>query len=194
MAYQVNAKTVVRAGVGRFVTRMGLLDNVFPGGNSPFQPFVTVNNVSVDNPGASLTSGTAAPLTITTLNPNLNPPEAWNWNVTVERELPLNSVLSVGYVAHRGLHAWEVYDINQPTAGALQANPGVNVNYLRPYQGFAAIQEEESVVQFDVQLDAGNLEPPLQERLDVRRDLHTVQEHGWRLQLPRYRSRHLQHE
>ena len=46
-----NRKTVIRAGAGRFATRMGLLDNVFPGGNSPFQPFVTVNNVSVDNPG-----------------------------------------------------------------------------------------------------------------------------------------------
>ena len=146
VAYQLTPKTVIRAGVGRFVTRMGLLDNIFPGGNSPFQPFVTVNNVSVDNPGASLTNGTAAPLTITTQNTNLKPPEAWNWNVTVQRELPLNSVLSVGYVAHRGLHAWQVYDINQPGAGALQANPGVNVNYLRPYQGFAAIQEEESVV------------------------------------------------
>ena len=115
VAYQLNAKTVIRAGVGRFVTRMGLLDNIFPGGNSPFQPFVTVNNVQSTIPEPSLTTGTAAPLTITTLNPNLKPPEAWNWNVTVERELPLNSVLSVGYVAHRGLHAWQVYDINQPT-------------------------------------------------------------------------------
>ena len=42
----------MRAGAGRFATRMGLIDNIFPGGNSPFQPFVTVNNVSVDNPGA----------------------------------------------------------------------------------------------------------------------------------------------
>lgn len=144
VAYQVTPKTVLRAGAGRFVTRMGLIDNIFPGGNSPFQPFVTVNNVSVDNPGASLTSGTAAALTITTLNRNLKAPEAWNWNVTVQRELPWSSVLSVGYVAHRGLHAWEVYDINQPSAGELQANPGVNVNYLRPYKGFAEIQEEES--------------------------------------------------
>ena len=88
IAYQFTPKTVVRAGAGRFATRMGLLDNVFPGGNSPFQPFVTVTNVSVDNPGASLTSGSAAPLTITTLNPHLTPPEAWNWNVTVERQLP----------------------------------------------------------------------------------------------------------
>jgi hypothetical protein len=145
-AYQITPKTVLRGGIGEFATRMGLLDNIFPGGNSPFQPFVTVNNVSVDNPGAALTSGTAAPITMTTLNPNLRPPEAWNWNVMVERQLPANSVLSVAYVAHRGVHAWQVYDINQPLPGALQANPGVNVNYLRPYKGFAAIQEEESTV------------------------------------------------
>ena len=52
IAYQLDQKTVVRAAGGEFVTRMGLLDNIFPGGNSPFQPFVTVTNVSVDNPGA----------------------------------------------------------------------------------------------------------------------------------------------
>lgn len=146
VAYQVTQKTVIRGGIGEFATRMALLDNIFPGGNSPFQPFVTVNNVSVDNPGAVLTSGTAAPITMTTFNPNMKPPMAWNWNVTFERQLPLNSVLTVAYVGHRGTHGWQVYDINQPTQGALQANPGVNVNALRPYKGFAAIQEEESVV------------------------------------------------
>jgi hypothetical protein len=146
LAYQLNDKTVIRSGLGNFVTRMGLLDNVFPGGNSPFQPFITVNNVSVDNPGAALVGGTAAPLTITTLNPKLKPPQAWNWNVTVERQLFLHTVLTVAYVGHRGTNGWQVYDINQPTVGALLANPGVNVNALRPYKGYAAIQEEESVV------------------------------------------------
>jgi hypothetical protein len=146
IAYQFDEKTVVRAGAGEFTTAMPLLDNVFPGGNSPFQPFVTVNNVRVDNPGASLVSGTAASITATTLNPNLKQPAAWNWNLTFERQLPLNSVLSVAYVGHRGYHAWDVYDINQVQAGTLQANPGVNVNLLRPFKGYAAIQEEESVV------------------------------------------------
>jgi hypothetical protein len=102
IAYSFDQKSVIRAGVGRFVTAMGLLDNVFPGGNSPFQPFVTVTNVSVDNPGAALTTGTAAALTITTLNHNLKPPEAWNWNFTFERELPLNSALSIAYVCMVG--------------------------------------------------------------------------------------------
>ena len=146
VAYQINDKTVIRAGIGEFVTRMPLLDNIFPGGNAPFQPVITVNNVSVDNPGAALTTGTAAPLTLTTLNPNLKYPTAWNYNATVQRELPLHSVLTVAYVGHHGDHAWTVYDINQPTVGALLANPGVNVNALRPYKGFSSIQEEESVV------------------------------------------------
>lgn len=144
LAYQINDKTVIRAGVGEFVTRMGLIDNIFPGGNSPFQPFVTVTNVSVDNPGAALTTGTAAPLTITTLNPNLKPPTAWNYNVTVQRQLFLHSMLSAAYVGHHGNHGWQVYDINQPQAGSVVS--GVNVTQARPYKGFAAIQEEESVV------------------------------------------------
>ncbi len=144
IAYQVDPKTVVRAAGGEFVTRMGLLDNIFPGGNSPFQPFVTVSNVSVDNPGASLNTTVNAPLTVTTLAKNLTPPTRWNWNFTVERELPLNSVLSIAYVGARGLRNFRVFDINQPTAGALQANPGKNVNYLRPYKGYAAIQQEQS--------------------------------------------------
>jgi hypothetical protein len=142
IAYSADQKSVIRAGIGRFVTRMGVLDNVFPGGNSPFQPFVTVTNVSVDNPGASLNNSVAAPLTITTLNKNLKPPEAWNWNVTFERQMPLDSVLTVAYAAHRGLHTWQVYDINQPALNSVTS--GTSVNAVRPYQGFAEIQQEES--------------------------------------------------
>ena len=142
IAYSLDQNTVLRAGIGRFVTRMGVLDNVFPGGNSPFQPFVTVTNVSVDNPGASLNNAVSAPMTITSLNRNLKPPEAWNWNVTYERKMPLDSILSIAYVAHRGLHTWQVYDINQPALNSV--TPGVSVNAVRPYQGFAEIQEEES--------------------------------------------------
>lgn len=144
IAYQLDPKTVIRAAGGEFVTRMGLLDNIFPGGNSPFQPFLTVNNVSVDNPGASLTPNINAPLTVTALAKNLVPPTRWNWNLTIERQLPWNSVMSVAYVGARGLRNWRVFDINQPVAGALQANPGKNVNYLRPYKGYAAIQQEQS--------------------------------------------------
>jgi hypothetical protein len=148
IAYQVNGKTVIRSGVGRFLTRVGGGGggggNIFPGANSPFQPFVTVTNVSVDNPGASLSNAEQAALTVTTLPRNLKPPESWNWNFTVQRELPWKSVLEVGYVARRGLHEVQSEDINQAVAGALINNPGVSVNALRPYAGFASIQVETS--------------------------------------------------
>ena len=150
IAFQLDPKTVVRAGAGEFATRMGLLDNIFPGGNSPFQPFVTVAAVAgslasmVDNPGVALNSTVAPPLTITSLVNNLKSPIRWNWNLSFQRELPLNSTFTLAYVGGRGYHNWRVFDINQPTAGALQANPGKNVNYLRPYLGFAAIQQEQS--------------------------------------------------
>ncbi|HEY4358439.1 MAG TPA: carboxypeptidase regulatory-like domain-containing protein [Acidobacteriaceae bacterium] len=144
IAYQFSDKTVVRAGGGRYVTRMGLLDNIFPGGNSPFQPFVTVTNVSIDNPGAQLTSSTAPTLAVTTYDRNMKQPEAWNWNVTVERQLPGNSVLSVAYVGRRGLHLWDSADINQAPAGTTYANPHVNIAALVPYKGFSRILMEQS--------------------------------------------------
>ena len=52
--------------------------------------------------------------------------------------------MSIAYVGARGLRNFRVFDINQPTAGALQANPGKSANYLRPYKGYAAIQQEQS--------------------------------------------------
>ncbi len=147
IAYAVSPKTVVRAGIGRYITRMGLFDNVFPGANSPFQPFETVNNVSVDNLGASLSSAATPPITVTTIARNNKPPSAWNWNVTVQRDFFFKSNLEVAYVGHRGLNLPEVFDTNQPQVGALQANPGVNVNALRPYPGFASISMVENVAQ-----------------------------------------------
>ncbi len=142
VAYSVNSKTVVRAGIGRYLTRFGLLDNIFPGANSPFQPFVTVANVSVDNPTAALGSNEQAAITVTTLARNLKPPSAWNYNLTVQRQFLWKSVVEVAYVGHRGLNVPTVLDINQPQAGAVVS--GVNANAVRPYQGFAAIQFEQS--------------------------------------------------
>jgi hypothetical protein len=149
-AYELTPKTVVRGGFGSFATRMGLLDNIFPGGNPPFQPFIGVgavaNNLTsmVDNPGYALNSTVAPSLTITTLNQNLKAPVRYNFNGAIQREVGWKSTFTVAYVGGRGLHNWRVYDINQPTVGAQQAHPGVAVNALRPYQGYAAIQQEVS--------------------------------------------------
>ena len=142
-AYQFGKNTVLRAGAGRFFTRLGVSDSIFLGGNPPFQPNASVTFGSVDNPGGNGTN--PVPLVVTTQSKAFKNPEAWDWNVTVERQLFWKSQLSVGYVGRRGLHLQREADINQPTTAAVAANPGVNINALRPYLGFGSIRETDNV-------------------------------------------------
>ena len=143
IAYNLNEKTVIRTGAGRFYTRLGVSDSVFLGGNSPFQPTANVSFGNADNPGGTTTN--SLPLTVTTQSRDFKNPEAWNWNFTVEREFYLNSVLSAGYVGRRGLHQQRESNINQPLPGVVAANPGVNLDYLRPYKGYNSIRETDNV-------------------------------------------------
>ena len=143
IAYQLNKKNVFRVGAGRYTTRLGVSDSIFLGGNPPFQPNASVTNGLADNPGA----GGAANITrvVTTQSKAFKPPESWAWNVTYEREMFLKSLLSVGYVARRGVHLQREADINQPTTAVVAANPGVNLNALRPYKGFGSIRQTDNV-------------------------------------------------
>jgi hypothetical protein len=143
VAYQLNNKTVLRAGGGRFFTRLGVSDSVFLGGNPPFQPNASVSFGSADNPGGTGTND--VPLVVTTQSKAFKNPEAWAWNFTVERELFWKSLLSVGYVARRGVHLQRESDINQPTLAVAAANPGININAIRPYKGFGSIRETDNV-------------------------------------------------
>jgi predicted heme/steroid binding protein len=143
VAYQLNKKTVLRAGGGSFYTRLGVSDSVFLGGNPPFQPNASVSFGNVDDPGG--TGANAVPLVVTTQSKNFKNPEAWTWNGTVERELFWNSQLTIGYVGRRGLHLQREADINQPTTAVIAANPGVNINALRPFKGYGSIRETDNV-------------------------------------------------
>ena len=143
LAYQISDKNVFRAGIGRFFTRLGVSDSIFLGGNPPFQPTANVSFGSADNPGG--TSANAPPLTVTTQSKAFKNPEAWAWNATFERQLPADHMLSVGYVARRGLHQQREANINQPTIATVLANPGVNLDALRPYKGYNSIRESDNI-------------------------------------------------
>ena len=109
-------KTVIRAGGGRFFTRLGVSDSIFLGGNPPFQPTANVSFGNVDNPGG--TSTNLLPLTVTTQSKAFKNPESWNWNFTVERRVLLEvRVAASAMWARRGLHLQREANINQPTAG-----------------------------------------------------------------------------
>lgn len=138
VAYSLNEKTVVRAGAGRFMTRSGVSDSIFLGGNPPFQPTSSVTNGTVDAPGGA--SAVNFPLIITSQDPIYRNPTAYTWNITFERELGYQTTVDVGYVGRRGLGGLRERNINQLRPGTLQANPGVNVDALRPFKGFGTIR------------------------------------------------------
>ncbi len=139
-AYGFSDKSVLRGGVGRFMTRLGVSDSVFLGGNPPLQPSVAVSFGRVDNPGGA--AGVNFPLTITTQDRNFRAPESWTWNMTYEREIGWNTIVEVGYVGRRGLFGQRERNLNQLPVGArfLPQNANINVDALRPYKGYAAIR------------------------------------------------------
>jgi len=155
IAYALNNKTVFRTGAGRYLTRLGVSDSVFLGGNPPFQPNASVSNGSADNPGGG--GAANVPLVVTTQSKAFKPPEAWAWNFTFEREMFWKSLVSVGYVGRRGVHLQREADINQPPVSALTdpANFFVdpsdgktklkNINAFRPYLGFGSVRQTDNV-------------------------------------------------
>jgi hypothetical protein len=142
LAYQFNPKNVFRAGYGMFYNRPGVADNVFLGGQAPFQPQASVTNGNVDNPGGA--TGVGFPFYFMSQDPVYKIPRSHQWNATFERELPLNTILTLGYIGRVGTHMERVRNLNQLAPGTIQANPGVNVNALRPFKGFAQIDMNEN--------------------------------------------------
>ncbi len=142
MAYGFDSKTSFRAGIGAFANRTMINRDTALGGNAPFQLQQTVSNGNVDAPGGA--TARVFPFTMTIQDPVLKVPMAWNWNTTVARQLPWNLAVEVGYVGRRGIHNQRKRNINQLFTGATFANPGVNVNALRPYPGMGIVGISEN--------------------------------------------------
>lgn len=144
LAYQFNSKTVFRSGYGLFYSRPGVADNVFLGGQAPFQPFVSVANGNVDNPGGA--TGVGFPFYFMTQDPVFKIPRSHQWNATFERELPFSTILTVSYIGRVGTHLERTRNLNQLEPGTLQrfAGTNTNTNFLRPYKGFAIIDANEN--------------------------------------------------
>ena len=70
-------------------------------------------------------------------------------------------MVAVGYVGRRGLHLQRESDINQPTIATVLANPGVNLDALRPYKGYNSIRETDNVAKSIYNSLQVALEPPL---------------------------------
>lgn len=139
LAYSITPKQVIRAGFGGFMSRPGVYDSVFLGGNPPFQPTASVTNGNVDQPGGA--TRVQFPQFFMTIDRVYKIPRAYNWNATYQREIGFSTTLEVGYVGTVGNYLSRERDLNQlPTGTTFRPeNAGANVNFLRPFKGFANI-------------------------------------------------------
>ncbi len=139
--YQVAPETVLRGGGGRYVQRLGVTDNVFTGGNAPFQPSSTVSLGQADSPGG--VGANNFPFNYSSQALNYPSPESYNWNLTLEQDIKALGVFSMSYAGRRGLHLEELLNVNQLPIGTtlLPSSKGVATDALRTYKGFSNINQ-----------------------------------------------------
>ena len=118
-----DGKTAIRMGFGRFMSRSNVIEDVLRlSGNPPWTATVNSNwggstaNLADDptfrsldsiNPGLkNALAGVSNSTAFNAVNEDFKPPESWQWNVTVSREILKNTVAEVSYIGNHGLHIW----------------------------------------------------------------------------------------
>ena len=117
-----DGKTALRMGFGRYIGRSNVIEDVLRmAGNAPwtqtagygwhdgsrnladnpvFRSLDTIPNLNALKATASSTSlGNA-------VSEDFKPPESYQWNLTVSREIMKNTVFEASYVGNHGLHLW----------------------------------------------------------------------------------------
>ncbi len=151
IAYQLNDKTVIRTGAGVFYDRLqgNPVFDMLPNPPSVASPkFYYGNLASIPSAAA----GTFFPGNVNGFDKHGQIPTTYNWNFTIQRELPFKILADIGYVGSSSTHILYRYNENAIPIGAawlpqnqdpLNASPKFDgttsnqPNFYRPYQGYA---------------------------------------------------------
>jgi hypothetical protein len=153
LAYRINDKTVVRAGAGiyygepdnpqsesaRFMTgppRAGELNL------SNFTSFVSTP-IFVDEGLPPFTTGEVLQGVAVAVSYDKQPTfYAGQWFFDIQRELPFDTLLTLGYIGTKASHLWTGRDLNTPFA----PDGAINVNQRRPRRQFGAVNLQEAML------------------------------------------------
>ena len=140
-AYDLTGRqqTVLRGGYGMFYERIQgnfLFSRV---NNPPFIQEASLFSANVENPGGG--AQRIFPSNIGSYEIDLDVPAVQNFSFGIQHKLLTDMLLDVAYVASSGWHQYRQVNLNQLPAGTIQRNPGVNIQAIRPYPGYANLNQ-----------------------------------------------------
>ncbi|MCC6589934.1 MAG: carboxypeptidase regulatory-like domain-containing protein [Bryobacterales bacterium] len=93
------------------------------------EPILTLNDPFLQAAGVA---AAPRPVALNYVPPDYKHGDVWKWSFDIQRELPFNTALTVGYVGSKGTHSGNsIGNYNQPPP-----SPDTNVQARRPYQQF----------------------------------------------------------
>lgn len=154
-AYQITAKTVLRGAIGRFFgpSTLAAQGTVGPYGFRVETPWIaTIDNLTPVNylrnpfpegfkpvPGAADGLMTAIGGRVEAPLRDTNTPNVWQWNLTVQRELPGSILVEAAYVGNRGrdlsLGGEGGYTLNQLDPSYMSLGSALNQQVANPFYG-----------------------------------------------------------
>jgi hypothetical protein len=152
-AYEILPKTVFHSGFGLFYSAPNISNSSGLSMNAPGLDYWAFSNSGTYGAAASsgaafvntsdgfvhtvVTSTSALPkgLPLQAVDSHARTPYSEQWHASIERELPLSTVLTVAYVGTRGVHLNGLVDINTNPDGT------TNITANRPYPYFIQINQ-----------------------------------------------------
>jgi hypothetical protein len=116
IAWSFMPKTVLRAGGGTFYDRFqgNPVFDMLPNPPSTISPTFYYGNLAT----LSSTSGVFFPANVRGFSLDGHVPTTYNWNISIQRELPAGVLLDVGYVGMKSLHNLANQNFNQAPFGS----------------------------------------------------------------------------
>ncbi len=105
-----DGKTSLRAGYGNYFDTNNQQNLIVTVTNPPFTPRLVIANPTFPNPPFARGIGNS----IRPIEWNIKEPNVHIWNMSLQRELPGEAVVTFGYAGSRGVHLWRNTDANLP--------------------------------------------------------------------------------